>query len=144
MLGLYDCIVCLYCTLGKKSSWNVNHLFTTQNFSSWYDVRMMRRLFFLIPCISYYIFSIKLKYNWTPYFFWVPFIIGVNIKEGTAATDIVRRVQHWFIRRRDRRVLTKTIQGQFHFLRPGHVQRPRLHRNAQDQESAELFSGLAV
>lgn len=73
------------------------------------------------------------------------FIIGVNIKEGAATVDIVQRVHHWIVRRRDDgHVLAKTIQGQFHILGPGHLQRPGLDRDAQDQESAEFLQGVAV
>jgi len=81
-----------------------------------------------------------LKYHWTPYLLGAVFIIGVNIKEGAATVDIVQRVHHWIVRRRDDgHVLAKTIQGQLHILGPDHFQRPRLDRDAQDQESSEFL-----
>lgn len=43
--------------------------------------------------------------------FWVSFIIGVNIKEGTASVDVVWRVYHWLVRRWNGFVFAKTIQG---------------------------------
>lgn len=75
----------------------------------------------------------------------MPFVIGVNVKEGTAAVDVVRRVHHRLVgRRRFGDALAKTVQGQFHDFRSCHVQCPGLHRDAQDQEGAELLPRMAL